>query len=90
MDTPNYNPSAIAGNSHQRACVVRIENPYGAVPSLTFCEEKIYVLDGSTISQPAGVLTVAFDPTVQKHLDVYNMLNDLYVEARTIRDAGVV
>jgi hypothetical protein len=85
---PEYNESTLAGSSWQRACKVVIDNPIGSTSNLSITEEKVYQLGYSVIRESLGAgLSVTFDSNNPKHVELYNLLNDLYIEQRAIRDA---
>lgn len=88
--TPNYNQSSLAGDSWVRAHKVVIHNPYGGTPWLQLMEQKIFLMsnesDQETVTRDCSSLTVTFDPTNEKHLALYNLLNEIYVEERDKRD----
>jgi len=87
MDTPNYNETQVSGSSWTRSHHVVIQNPLGAVPTMTFGEERVFVLGEKQITEFAGQgLVVTFDSKNPKHIALYTALNDMYIEARTIRD----
>ena len=90
-DTPNYNESTVAGTSWTRSMSIHIDNPYGALPSIVFLEEKIYVLaDGKIIKEQVGNLSEVFNPELSAHQMIYNLINSEYVRLREIRDTPVV
>lgn len=85
--TPNYKETTVAGDSWQRSHHVVIQNPLGGLPSITFGEEKVFVLGDKTIKEFVGQqLSVTFDATNDKHLALYAALNELYTELRDARD----
>jgi hypothetical protein len=89
-DTPNYNESEIAGQSWQRAVRVVIENPYKGLPYITFVEEKVYNIGEKTITEPVANLGIGMNPEIPSHLEIYSILNELYVQLRDVRDNPVV
>lgn len=88
MDTPNYKESEITGTQWTRCNRVVIENPLNAAPYVTFIEEVAMQLgDGKVITQPAGGVMAIFDAENPKHLQAYELLNEIYMAAALARDA---
>jgi hypothetical protein len=85
-EAPNYNETEMTGSSWQRACRVVVENPYQAVPSIVFVEEKVYNLGERVIKEPVANLFVNMDPESLLHLEIYEKLNELYILLRQARD----
>lgn len=89
MDTPNYKESiATGGLKWTRANQVIIYNPLNGGPRITFAEEEIRTIDG--VPEPKYVgnsLAVNFDPANPLHVAAYSAINEVYIEARTLRDA---
>lgn len=64
MSTPNYNETAVTGQSWQRCHQVVIENPRTGQQVVRFEEERVLALDGDAeMKTPAGSLAVVFDPS---------------------------
>lgn len=86
----DYKESTVTGTSWQRVYRVRIDNPTGETPSLTFYEERVTNIGGDkTIKEHVGTLSARFDPMDANHVDLYSKLNDLYVLMREARDVEV-
>jgi hypothetical protein len=86
MNEPNYNESTLSGTSWNRVYACHIFNDYGQPPRLGLYEEKIAVLGDDIIKKHVHEFNVTFDPENEKHLQLYNLLNEMYVEQREIRD----
>lgn len=86
MDTPNYSEAAASGISWIRANRVEINNPYGGTPYLQIYEEKIFSLEGEIVNKPYYTLLVSFDINNLLHLQLYDTMNQIYIEERTKRD----
>ena len=84
---PNYKETTVAGSSWVRAHDVHIKNPHGGTPYMVISEEKIMLLaDGDKITKPSSNLVVSFDVNNPKHLQLYGLINDIYIEERDKRD----
>lgn len=101
MSAPNYKESDVTGTQWTRCTRVVIENPYGGAPSIIFVEENAIQLGEKVITQPSGNLFTPFNPTDEipllddngvdtletfNHLQVYQMLNSLYMYLAAQRD----
>lgn len=63
MTTPNYNESAVSGQSWQRCHQIVIENPRQGDQVVRFDEERVLALEGGAeLRTSAGTLAVVFDP----------------------------
>jgi len=69
---PNYNETAVTGESYQRTNRIIIDNPYQAAPRIIFEEERIINLGDEVVKKPVTALQVAFDET-----EVINVMNPL-------------
>lgn len=58
----NYNETNITGQQWTRCHQVIVSNPLGGTPSVQFAEEAALSLGDKTLTSPAGVLQVPFDP----------------------------
>lgn len=100
---PNYKETSISGSEYQRCCEIRIVNPVGKVPSISFVEQKVATIGESTIETPASSIEISFDPTKVIELrdpqsgelsgasmtfeEVYAVLYSAYIQEATARDA---
>lgn len=66
-------------------------NPLGGVPTLMFVEEEVLQkADSKTSSEVVANLHVTFSQDNPLHTEVYRILNLIYEEERTKRDAAEV
>lgn len=99
----NYKEVAVTGTKWQRCNSVTINNPLGAIPTVSMGEQIMAVVDGDTFAQTAQGLNFAFDPgevialrnpatnelvgSTMTGLDVYVALYSLYIQKAQERDA---
>lgn len=88
-DTPNYNEVTISGTSWVRSHKVEIFNPYNGTPYLHINEQKIVTVGEEQMVKDMGNLVVSFDVNNPLHLQVYTVLNQIYIEERDKRDNPV-
>jgi len=62
---PDYKESQISGTSWQRCRAIRINNPYGAMPSIAFDEERRFAIGDRTIGETTGGIIKDFDNPAQ-------------------------
>lgn len=84
----DYKEKEVAGKSWQRACRVMIENPYGGTPTITFVEEEATQLGQKVTMKDCGSVGVQFDPQNPTHIQIYTILNELYMALAANRDAA--
>ena len=82
----DYKEKEVAGKSWQRACRVIIENPYGGLPTITFVEQEATQLGEKIIMKDCGSVGLQFDAQNATHVQIYTILNQLYMELAAARD----
>jgi len=88
-DEINYKQTDVSGESWQRAVSVLINNPLNGVPNINIQEEAIYTLGDKIIKEnidPFKALRATFDINNPLHLELYDVLNRVYIELRELRD----
>lgn len=85
----NYKESTSISTQWTRCARVFIENPLDGVPGASFVEEVAVRLSEQTITRLSGNLTVTFNQDNPKHVQAYNLLNEIYMEAALARDANI-
>ena len=99
----NYNESNVTGSEYTRCNGIRITNPIGMTPSVVFSEERATLLTGRTMTEQAGEISLAFDPSkvitlvnpetleptgqTTTYGAVYGILFSAYLNAAQERDA---
>ena len=64
-----YKETEISGSKWQRASRIIIENPAGGVPSATFFQERVSLVDGRYINEAMGQISEEFiDPLLEFEL----------------------
>jgi hypothetical protein len=87
---PNYKQTTVSGEEWVRAGSVIISNPYNEAPIAVFSEQKLMVLDNTSVVIGADRLRVEFDINNPLHLAAYQALDAIYVQARELRDSAVL
>jgi hypothetical protein len=98
----NYRETPVAGTGWTRSNGVNISNPYNGMPVISFQEEQILEVNGTTFVKPLGQLTENFaDPSKQfdlvnpadgmvigtaSYMEIYLILYSLYLKLTTERD----
>jgi hypothetical protein len=85
----NYKQTNVNGESWQRAVEVTIYNPLEQTPKVRFLEETVYLVNGKVIKERASAfnsLDSSFNLNDPLHLEVYDVLNRLYIQLREARD----
>lgn len=88
--TQNYAEQTATGTSWKRAVRIVVENPLGKAPTLMIVEEEALVFGDKTITNPIANLNVTMDLSNPLHVQAYEVLNAIYVEARELRDSPVI
>lgn len=100
----NYKETSVAGTSWQRAHTINISNNYNEAPVMTFYEEEILEMAGSTYKKDAGnIREVLTGPLTEfpllnpidgtligtaKYQDIQVMLFSLYLHLASLRDSA--
>lgn len=87
---PDYRQSDVAGTKWTRAVRVQIDNPRPSLnqpPRLMFVEEEVVQAGGLEVTNLSANLHVTYDPANPKHVQLYTLMNELYILAREERDA---
>lgn len=89
----NYKETTVAGSAWTRSFSVSVDNPFNAVPSITFAEEDIFVVGGEVIHRPkenisANILKEYLADTT-KEFDIVNPLTDEFIRKATYREIYV-
>jgi len=73
----------------RRISFIEIHNPHMGTPRVVMKEEDVTSTPSGKqlITHNTGILNINFDPSNPKHMQIYNLLNEVYVEAREARDA---
>jgi len=76
----------------RRISFIGIYNPHMGTPRVVMKEEDVTSTpSGKQLITPnTGILNINFDPSNPKHMQIYNLLNEVYVEAREARDATLL
>lgn len=100
----NYKETSINGSEYQRCCEIRIVNPVGKTPSISFEEQKITVIGENLIETPVDRIMLSFDPAKVVELrdpqsgdllntsvtfgEIYTILYSAYIQEAIARDAS--
>ena len=82
----NYKETEVIGSKYKRAFEVKINNPKDGKPSLYINEQDCIQLGTETIYRNCGTLYCELNRENPLHMEIYEKLNQLYVELRTERD----
>ena len=86
----NYNETRVEGTKHTRCNRIEIINNYEQTSTLQIVEEEIVCMDNAIMKKHKSTIDISFDINNLKHLQLYGLLNDIYIEERTKRDNPII
>lgn len=90
MNEPNYNETVIAGVSWMRCYSIHIFNTYNQTPNMKLYEERITNIgDNEELHKFIGEFNVTFNIEDPRHVELYTLINKIYVEEREKRDLAL-